>query len=83
MSKIYLKCHHCKKLHPIDTMEINQEYDDIEEIEDKNITCKQCFNNSQDNLAYNESNGEFTNYEDWMESRGATICDTEYHGREE
>lgn len=28
-----------------------------------------------DNLARTESEGEFTNYEDWMESRGATICD--------
>lgn len=80
--RIYGKCHSCGKLEPIEDLEINQQYDDFEEVEEKNITCKRCFSNKQDNLAYEESNGEFVNYEDWMESRGATICDTEYQHRE-
>ena len=36
--------------------------------------CKKCFYNNQDTLAYNESCGEFSNYEDWMRDKGATIC---------
>ena len=75
MAKTFVQCHICGKVEEIDKMEIRQEYDSIEDIDEKNILCKSCFYNSQDNLAYEESCGEFHNYEDWMESRGATICD--------
>ncbi|MDD5064975.1 MAG: hypothetical protein PHQ35_09510 [Phycisphaerae bacterium] len=75
MAKTYVKCHMCGKIEEIDRMEIRQEYDSVEDIDEKNILCKSCFYTQQDNLAYEESCGEFRNYEDWMESQGATICD--------
>jgi hypothetical protein len=71
---IYVKCHICEQLHPINEVEILQGFTNLDEIKDENILCKECFANRQDNLAYCESNGEFTNYEDWMQSKGATIC---------
>lgn len=74
MAKIFVQCHICGKIEEINNIEIMQEYDSIEDIEESNILCKKCFYNHQDNLAYEESDGEFSNYEDWMESRGATIC---------
>jgi hypothetical protein len=75
MAKTFIRCHICGKIEEIDSMEVRQEYDSIDDIDEKNIFCKPCFYNSQDNLAYAESAGEFRNYEDWMESKGATICD--------
>ena len=71
--KAYFKCSVCGKFEGIE--KANFTADDEKE---KNPMCWNCFANHQDNLAYEMSDGEFINYEDWMESRGATICDSYY-----
>ncbi len=68
--KQYFKCSVCGKFEPTE----NAYFSATDKKEEKPM-CQKCFYNHQDNLAYEESYGEFTNYEDWMESRGATICD--------
>jgi len=68
--KTYFKCSACGKFEEAE--KANFTADDKKE---KKPMCKLCFYNHQDNLAYEMSCGEFLNYEDWMESRGATICD--------
>lgn len=72
---VYVKCHCCGKVVPISKAEVTQDYEDIEDIEDENVMCRDCFSNRQDTWAYNESQGEFHNYEDHMKYNcGATIC---------
>lgn len=75
--KTYFKCSVCGKFYPTEDVEFTA--DDTDE---KSPMCWNCFANHQDNLAYRESDGEFLNYEDWMESRGATICDWDPPTRE-
>lgn len=71
--KTYFKCSICGKFE-----EVNRANFTADDEQEKNPMCKPCFYNHQDNLAYEMSDGEFINYEDWMESRGATICDSYY-----
>lgn len=75
--KLYFKCSSCGKFHEMD--EINFTGNDSNE---ERPLYWNCFANNQDRLAYQESAGEFINYEDWMESRGATICDWDEPRRE-
>jgi hypothetical protein len=84
MAKVYLQCHCCKKVDDIGRMEILQDFEELEDIKDENIICKSCFADQQDCKAYTLSHGEFTNYEDYMRSQGATIAgDIDYPRREE
>jgi len=67
----YFKCAICNSYHNVKEMKTTI-------IEGKEMElCEECFYQHQDNLAYNLSDGEFIDYEDYMESRGATIVD--YH----
>lgn len=64
---LYVRCNTCGKFEQLENGHHIGVDADGEDIYD----CHTCFYNKQDNLAYQESNGEFSNYEDWMESRGA------------
>lgn len=75
--KTYFKCSICGKFESVEDVEFMPE--DEEKIKP---LCRRCFERQQDSKAYEESAGEFSNYEDWMESRGATICDYDTPCRE-
>lgn len=73
--KTYFKCSICDGFEEVGNVR------HVDEEKEKPV-CLSCFYNHQDNLAFVESDGEFTNYENWMESKGATICDWDIPKRE-
>jgi hypothetical protein len=68
--KTYFKCSICGEFYEAEKANFTDS-DKKQEC----LLCQKCFFNSQDRLAYEMSDGEFSNYEDWKESQGATICD--------
>lgn len=64
------RCEKCQKL-----IEVKDAQTGFTEDEREVTLCKICFPEFQDQKAYVESFGLHRNYEDWMASRGATICD--------